>query len=51
MERNSKPVTDVFAVFCNGEVHSRKCEHRTRARGMVRSIIRIVTIHSRKNSL
>ena len=37
--------------FCNGEVHSCKCERRTRARGMVRSIIRIVTIHCRKNSL
>ena len=37
--------------FCNREVHSCKYERRTRARGMVRSIIRIVTIHCRKNSL
>ena len=37
--------------FCDGEVHSRKCERRARARGMARSIIRIVIIRCRKNSL
>ena len=37
--------------FCDGEVHSRKCEGRARARGMARSMIRIVIIRCRKNSL
>ena len=44
----SKAVAGVFAVFCDGEVHSRKYERRRRARGMVRSIIRIVIIRCRK---
>ena len=34
--------------FCDGEVHSSKCEHQTRTRGMAQSIIRIVIICCRK---
>ena len=37
--------------FCDGEVHSRKCERRARACGIAQSIIRIVIIRCRKNSL
>ena len=37
--------------FCDGEVRNRKCEHWAQARGMAQSIIRIVIIRCKKNSL
>ena len=38
----SKGVAGVFTVFCNREIHSRKCERRAQARGMARTIFRTV---------
>ena len=42
---------ECVCCFCNGEVHSFKCERRVQARGLARSIIRIITIRCKKNSL
>ena len=51
IEHLPRKLSRVCSLFCDGEVHSNKCERQTRARGMARSIIRIVIIRCRKNSL
>ena len=51
IEHLPRKLSHVCSLFCDGEVHNSKCERQTRARGMARSIICIVIIHCRKNSL
>ena len=52
IEHLPRKLSRVCSLFLrDGEVHSRKCECRARARGMARSIIRIVIICCRKKSL
>ena len=48
IEHLPRKLSRVCSQFLRREVHSRKCERRARARGMARSIIRIVKIRCRK---
>ena len=51
IEHLPRKLLHVCSLLCDREVHNSKCECQTRARGMARSIICIVIIHCRKNSL
>ena len=50
-ENLPRKLSRVCSLFFDEEVHSRKCECRVQAHGLVWSIIHIVTIRCRKNSL
>ena len=51
IEHLPRKLSRCVRCFCDGEVHSRKCERRTRARGMAQSITGIVMVCCRKNLL
>ena len=51
MEHLPRKLSRVCSLLLRWEVHSRKCERRVQARGLMWSIIRIVTIRCRRNSL